>query len=237
MTLWISPKTLPKFLGLTVVSLTVVNITIQYSIYGLGYDYPTGLARLFVFGIHGTIPKWFASANLLLSALLLATIAWAKNSEGDAYRHHWSCLALIFCALSLEESAGFHHLASAPLRSALRLDGTGVLHFPWVLLGMILVPIIALAFCRFFYYLPAKDRSLFLLAAILYVGGALGMKILRGPYNSAYGVDNMTGAMLKTVEESCQMIGIVVFIYALLSYIAAHLKEVHVYIEDRQPST
>jgi hypothetical protein len=237
MTLWISPKTLPKILSLIVLSLTTVNIAIQFSIYVLGNDHPAGLARLFILGSHATVPKWFASANLLLSALLLATIAWVKIVEGDAYRRHWSLLAFILCALSLEESAGLHQLTSGPLRSALGLDGTGFLHFTWVLIGLIIVPIVALAFCRFLYQLPTKTRSLFLLAAMLYVGGALGMKILRGPYNAAYGVEHMTAAMLKTVEEFSQMTGVVVFIYALLSYIAAHLKEVHVYFDDRAPKS
>jgi hypothetical protein len=234
-TLWLSRKTLPQILGLIVFSLTVTNIAIQFSIYFLDYGHPTGLARLFIFGTNSNVPKWVASSNLLLSALLLAIIAWLKIGDHDAYRRHWTVLALLFCALSLEESTSFHGLTTGPLRAALGLHATGFLHFPYVVLGVVIVPIIVLAFYRFFHHLPTEDRRLFLLAATLYVGAAVGMKILRGPYNTAYGVENMTGAMLKTVEEFGQMIGIVVLIYALLSYIAAHMKEVRLYVDDGTP--
>jgi hypothetical protein len=233
MTIWISPKTLPKILSLIVLSLTIINIAIQFSIYLLDYGHPVGLGRLFMFGRHSNIPKWFASSSLLLSALLLVAIAWSKISQIDAYRRHWSALALIFFAISLEESIGYHEVITEPLRSALNLQGKGFLIFPWVLLGMIVVPIVGLIFFRFLCYLPTNTRKHFLLAATLYVGGALGMKILRGPHITAYGIENMTAAMLKTVEESSQMMGVVVFIYALLSYLAAHVKEVHMYLNDR----
>jgi hypothetical protein len=77
-----------------------------------------------------------------------------------------------------------------------------------------------------------KTRQLFLIAATLYVGGALGMEIVRGPYNAVYGAHNMTAAMLKTLEEVCQMFGIVVFIQGLLSYMSAYVKVVNVHLDE-----
>ena len=42
----------------------------------------------------------------------------------------------------------------------------------------------------------------------------------------------MTYAMIATVEEFFEMQGIVVFIYALMSYMSSDLKEVRVRIDD-----
>jgi hypothetical protein len=230
----ISPKSLARVLTVTVLSLTFVNIAIELLIYIQGYDRHLAFARLFTFKGNASVPKWFASSELLLSALLLATIAWVKIGEGDRYGRHWSALALIFCAISLEEAVGFHELAGELV--GLVIHTSGLLYNTWTLLGIIFTPIVALIYSRFLFHLHPKTRGLFLLAAIFYVGGALGLEIIRGPYIEAYGVENMTYAMLKTFEEFCQMIGIVVFIDALLSYIGAHVKEIRVSI-DNQAST
>jgi hypothetical protein len=233
MTLRISPKRLAQFLSLIVSSLAFVNIAIQFSIYILGYDYLAGFARPFTLSGSSTVAKWFASSNLLLCALLLAIIAWGKIREIDSYRYHWSALALIFCAISLEEAIGLHELTSKPLNSI--FAATGLLFHPWVVLGVFFTSIIALMYVRFLLHLPSKTRRLFLLAAILYVGGALGMEIIRGPFNEAYGSNNMIAQLMKTLEEFCQMLGIVAFIYALLFYISTYIKEVNLYIDDKVP--
>lgn len=230
MTLWISPKRLLLALSLLVFSLALVNIAIQFSNYILGYDHLLRYARLLTFEGSAKIPKWLASSNLLICALLLATIACAKTRQGDCFSRHWIALGFIFCAISLEDAVGFHELATEPLRSA--LHATGFLYHSWTILGLIFTPIGALIYCKFFFHLPLKIRQLFLLAAMLYVGGALGMEILRGPYNAVYGDENMIAAILRTLEEFCQMFGIVIFIYALLLYISIYLKEVHIYIKS-----
>jgi hypothetical protein len=233
MTLWIFPKRLLLVLTLLVSSLALVNVSIQFSSYILGYGDLLRYARLLTFEGSAKIPKWLASSNLLICALLLATIACAKTRQGDRFSRHWVGLSFIFCAISLEEAVGFHELATVPLRSA--LHATGFLYHSWTIVGLIFTPILALIYCNFFFHLPLKTRQLFLLAATLYVGGALGMEILRGPYNAVYGDQNMLAAMLKMLEELFQMFGIVAFIYALLSYLSIYIKEVHLYIKDATP--
>jgi hypothetical protein len=70
------------------------------------------------------------------------------------------------------------------------------------------------------------------------VGGALGMELVGGKYVSLYGAQNLGFAMITTVEEVGEMLGIVIFIYALMSYISAYMKEITVYVrEEERPFT
>jgi hypothetical protein len=231
MTLRIAPKRFAYVLTLGALSLACVNIAIHFCIYILGYDQLLEFARPFTFRGNSTVAKWFATANLLLCTLLLAIIARGKIQETDGYRHHWSALALIFCAISLEEAVGLHELTSKPLSSV--FPATGLLFHTWVVLGVLFTAIVALIYARFLGHLPSKTKRLFLLAATLYVGGALGMEIIRGPYNEAYGAKHMIAEILKSIEEIFQMLGVVVFIYTLLSYIGEHIKEVTLYIDNK----
>ncbi len=67
---------------------------------------------------------------------------------------------------------------------------------------------------------------------VLYVGGALGAKMVGGRYADLYGKQNLTYVLIVTVEEFLERSGIVVFIFALLSYISSHLKDARVHVDD-----
>jgi hypothetical protein len=231
MLLQISPHRLAYVLAFVALWLAFVNIAIHFAVYILGYEHLLGFARPFTFRGNATLAQWFATANLLLCALLLAIIAWGRQRETDTYRYHWTALAVIFCAISVVETTGLHELTSAPLKAV--VPATGLLFHTWVVLGMLFTSIVAAFYVRFILHLPSKTRRLFLLAAALYVGGALGMEILRGPYNEVYGAKHMTAELMKTFEEFCQMLGIVVFIYTLLLYIKLYVKEINLQIIDK----
>ena len=111
-----------------------------------------------------------------------------------------------------------------PLRAA--LNATGFLYYTWVVPGAIFVLICALIFRRFLADLPGETRSLFLVAGTCFVGGAIGMELVGGYYHDLFGYDNMTYKMIDTIEECLEMVGILVFIYALVSYMGSHVRDV-----------
>ena len=47
-------------------------------------------------------------------------------------------------------------------------------------------------------------------------GGAIGVELIGGRYLELHGVENLTYAMITTVEESLEMAGVIIFIWALL---------------------
>lgn len=86
--------------------------------------------------------------------------------------------------------------------------------------------VIALVFIKFIIHLDGKTRTMFLVAGVLYVGGAIGFEIIENLYADAYGQDIMY-SMLQNLEEGMEMAGIIVFIAALLGYIGGNYGSLH----------
>ncbi len=103
---------------------------------------------------------------------------------------------------------------------------TGYLYYSWVILGGFFVVAVGLSYLRFLAHLPAVTRRLFLVAGSLYVGGVLGVEMMGAHWDSLYGQANLGYAMIVAVEEMLEMAGIVVFLYALCSYIEQDMKEI-----------
>lgn len=224
------PKRVIQFLLIVVLCLIVLSILGQFSLYYLA-DFPLrdSLAILFNVDSEYNIPTFYSSSALLVCSILMGIIAYTKKIACERYVNSWGALSIIFVYLSLDEFNGIHEKIIDPLRE--RFHTTGFLYFAWVIPGAIFGFICLLVFLRFVIALPAKTRRLFLIAGTVYVGGALGMELVGGyyayfnlPYFHFY--KDITYAIITTIEETLEMLGIIIFIYALLDYIASYLKGV-----------
>jgi hypothetical protein len=204
-----------------------------------GHDFLLGFGRQLNLNNENNIPTWYSSSALLLSAMLLTVIGLAKKQGDNPYAFHWLGLAGIFFYLSLDEAASLHEMTMPLLKPLLKADGYihGLLYYPWVILGAIFMLIIALAYLRFLTALPLQTKYLFVTAGTLYVGGALGIEILGARYNYIQGTENFTYAIFVVAEEGFEMIGIVIFIYALLCYLGSSLSSLRILFSDERPNT
>lgn len=232
----ISAKKAIWFLLFVVISLTLASLVGQFSIYFLP-DYPLNqtLADLFYVDREQNIPSLYSASVLLLCCIVLAAIAYSKKIAGDSYRRYWQVLSIIFLYLSLDEIMSLHEKAIEPVRSA--LNTSGIFYYAWVIPGAILTFICLLGFSRFLVHLPAKIGRLFLIAGSIFVGGALGVELIGGYYADFYNEQSMVYAIIVTIEESLEMLGIVVFVYALLSYINTYMEGLSLQltvVSDRQ---
>lgn len=237
----LSPRKTMRFLLCVVLGLVLASLAGQFSVYFLpGYPLRDSFALLFNASGEQNFPSLYSASALLLCSILLAIIAYAKKVARERYVRHWRALSILFLYLSLDEFLSFHEGMSEPLRSA--FDTSGFLYFSWVIPGAIFTLICLLLFLRFLTHLPAKTRRLFLIAGTIFVSGAIGMEVVDGKYASFYGEQNMTFAILTSIEEFLEMLGIIVFIYALLLYISSYIKGVGLRIRiiddrKRRPST
>ena len=225
------PKKLALTLTVIVMCLTLAHVAVQCLRFLGGYEYQLGFLHLFDLENEGNLPSWYASTTLLLCALFLLYIGRSKRLAGDRYAVHWLGLAAIFFCLSVDEAAAIHEL----------LSGDRLVHvlnlrpWPWagwVLLGGLFVLLVGLTYFRFLLHLPAKTRALFLVAGTLYVGGALGMDTFASEYSYRDGADLLYKLAMVAPEEFMEMMGIVSFLYALSSYMAAEAIEVRVVVDD-----
>lgn len=226
----LSPRRTIRYLLFVVLSLVLASLVGQFTVYFLP-DYPSKDTFVSLFNVDGeaNITSLYSAFALLLCSILLTMIAYANKIAGDRYGRHWRALSIIFLFLSLDELISIHERTHAPLQSA--LNTTGFLYFAWVIPGAIFVLICLLAFLRFLTHLPAKTQRLFLIAGTLFIAGAIGMEMVGGYLSDLYGEQNMTFAMIQTIEEFLEMLGIVVFIYALLSYMSSYMKGVSLRVQ------
>lgn len=61
--------------------------------------------------------------------------------------------------------------------------------------------------------------NLFVLSGITFVAGAIGFELIGGREAELFGSNNLTYSLYYTCEE---MLGVVIFIYTLLTYIVDH---------------
>jgi len=153
--------------------------------------------------------------------------------DSDRYKNHWKILSFIFLFLSLDEAGSLHEKLIDPMRSLLK--ASGFLYFTWIVPFGFLVAIFLLSYSKFVLHLPVATRKLFVAACALYIGGAIGMEIPGGYLYSTMGMESVPYLIVATVEESLEMVGIVVFIHGLISYIKTYLGGVswNIYIPGK----
>jgi hypothetical protein len=217
----LNPRRIALFLAILALYLAEQSLINEYLLENvLGPESnPLALSFLDLFSVNAeeTIPTWYATLLLFLAAVLLAFIAASKSRSKAPYAAHWIGLSLIFLYLSMDEGAVIHEIFSDPLQA--RFNTSGYLTFAWVIVYVPLLIVFALLYLRFLFHLPPRTRNLFILAGLLYVGGAVVIEAISA---NRYSIDGVTFAYLAiaTVEELCEMLGVVVFIYALLSYLS-----------------
>lgn len=225
-----APKRVATLLLVVVLCLALASFAGQISKYFLGHDTVLGLVWVFNMESEYNIPTWFSSSMLLVCGLLLGMVAFTKRVEGASYAAHWSGLSIIFLYMSLDEAIQLHEEWNKPMEGL--FGSGGFFSYGWTIPFGLLVFAFALTYLRFLAHLPSRTRLLFIVAGFIYVAGAIGMELVSGAYDVYHGKENMTYAMLASVEEILEMLGVVVFIYALLSYLQSELKDLPVRLDD-----
>jgi hypothetical protein len=127
--------------------------------------------------------------------------------------------------MAIDEAFQFHERLNIPVGTLLGDGSLGIFYFPWVIPGIALVSVLGLYFLRFLLHLPAATGLSFLMAATLYIGGAIGVELIGSSHAELHGYENLTYSMIATLEESLEMAGLIVFIWALLNYCADNYKK------------
>ena len=165
-----------------------------------------------------SIPTWYSTSLLLISSMLLGAIAYLKKVREEQYVFHWALLSLIFLFMSIDDAVELHER----LNFFQLYIGDIRFKYSWVIFGAAFVLIIFLLYFRFLFNLPSKIRNLFLLGGILFVTGAIGFEIVGWTHRTFYFQGTYLWMMFSTLEESLEMLGTTVFIYALLKYLDLH---------------
>ncbi len=224
MTLTIRPSKVVKYLAIVVLLLIVANIAGVISTFILGHSHVFGLVALFDLDGERNIPTYYSSLTLFFCCALAAVIGLARREEGETDSVYWLVLAGLFLFMSVDELASLHEKLIPPMRSL--FHASGIFYFAWVIPYAALAIGVGVAYLRFLFRLPPAIRNLLIIGGIIYLDGALGMEMLGGLYRSMNGDQkDLTYAIMTTVEESLEMVGVLVFIHALFQFITNELSD------------
>jgi alkylhydroperoxidase/carboxymuconolactone decarboxylase family protein YurZ len=200
-------------------TLLILSVAGQVAKYVFNHDQVFGLVRLTYVSAEGNLPTFYSALALLMCAVLLWMCGQVAHAQRDRFARQWITLSLMFLYIAIDEASGIHELTGKAIKRVVMFDG--FLYYPWVLVGSTAVLIAAVSFFAFARALPRRTRRLALIAAAVFVGGAIGVEMLGARHASVHGTQNLTNALIATVEEACEMLGVALFMYALIR----HLEE------------
>ena len=145
---------------------------------------------------------WFSSGILAMAAALLLHQARVVRAQGAAWGRWWLVLGIGFCVLSMDEVVGMHEYVNT------LLDNTR-----WTVFGFAIFGLVALAYLPFLWHHRWRTALLFILAGLIYGGGAVGVE-----HFTDAEVNSLHYNMWTTLEEGMEMTGVILFIYAVLDH-------------------
>lgn len=117
--------------------------------------------------------------------------------------------------MSFDEASQIHEGLIGEVLLQLFGRGEGIFYYTWYLFY---IPILLLAAFYYFPFLrkmPLRYSSKFFLSGLIFFGGAIGIEALE----SYLAFNKISVTLSSWAEETAEMMGIVILIYALLLYI------------------
>lgn len=213
MTLSISISKTLKYLFAAMAVLFVLNAAVHVIYEVTGHDNLMGLRRLFDFYSEANMPTFFSTMLLLFAAFLLYLNFHADPQDSD--RYYFLALSAVFVFLTLDEFTQLHELVGAITDRTSAASLTPTNKHTWIFWGGSLVLLVGFFFFRFWLRLDKKTRILFFIAGVVYVGGALGFEVAEIFHVAAEGSEAGFNALVA-IEESMEMLGVIVLIWGLL---------------------
>ncbi len=230
----VDPKHVAVAFLSVVAVLAVINGALLFFYFYLGVD-PLSVGILFwaieffSFDVEGNIPTLYSALSVLFCSAILALITRVQWHKPDGKRFYWLGLAILFLLLGLDEGTAIHEKIGTFLESY--MDARGALYFLWVVPYGIGTVVLGLIYLKFVWELPKDTRLCFIVAGVVFLTGALGVEMLSAREAELNGYWSLTYSLLYSLEEMLEMLGIVLFIYALLSHLARETGRLSMVLE------
>ncbi|MFZ2171693.1 MAG: hypothetical protein WAW61_18890 [Methylococcaceae bacterium] len=226
-------KHVVKFFLVCVLLLIAAHIGMLFMKHVLGYGRMMGLAAFVDLENEFNLPTFYSSISLLFSGLLLYLISLSERQSGGEFVLHWVGLAAVFAFLSIDEMLRIHDRIAEKMEvfgeSGAFFSSwlTGVFYSGWVIPYGIATVVFGIIYLQFLLSLTPRTRALFIIAAVCYVGGALGFEMISSvEYEKVQTHTTLLMEAFSFIEETLEMVGILVFIRALTIELARRQVQV-----------
>ena len=198
-----------RFLFVASLGLTVISVLANAAIEVLPNPGAGLVTFESLFDVVGerTVQAWYSTGLLALAGVgAWITAVRARLAPGDRSWRPWTVVSASLVWVSLDEMVGIHELLNDPNAPA----GPG--RFAWILVGLPVAIVLAITMVPVLRELPWELSGLLVLSGAVFVGGAVGIEFLSGFFVGT----NLIYGSLAHVEELFEMVGVVLFLEALL---------------------
>lgn len=221
----IKKTTFTRPLLVIIVLLLVGHLLGLMAVLKFGVEHTNYWVLAFNLDREASIPTLVVIVEWLLCVTMLVLIAATRKKQKKSWVS-WAFLGLIFLFLSVDESISIHEHLTPGLHKT--LNTSGLLYFAWVIPYGLIFTALCFAYLRFFLRLSVRVKNLFVLAALLFVGGAIGIELIEGRYFSLYGRDAFYHLFYVSIEETAEMLGLLVFFHALIMQLQEETDGFHI---------
>jgi hypothetical protein len=221
----LKPRKVVQLLLVPAVGFTLAHLAVQLVD---NYFRPSYELLLIDQDLGQSIPRFYSAVVLLLCSGLLLTIAKAKKKDNTHNYLYWLGLALIFIFLAITKDTALHESLAKPLRSALNISK--IQFYAWAY-GIVIV-IFPVLYLKFLLGLPRRTLLLLAIGGSAFVVGAFGLDLIVAYLGKSINHHAVAYIGLATLEEVLEMGGVIVFVYALLSYMSSEIKWIRVRIAE-----
>jgi hypothetical protein len=211
--------------------LLIAHVGCMCSTYLVGDRYLHGLVPLFDFDTERNLPTTFSAGLFLLSSALFYWVA--KGAVRADERHRvWLFLSALFVFLAADEFCSIHELLGPPIRRA--YNPSGLLYFAWIIPYGMAVAVLSIFVLPTIYRLAPQVRFWFGVSAVTFIAGAIGLEMAGGRRFEMLGRQkDAVFALLATLEESLEMAGLIILVYALLTLLQTEYGGFSLVVSDR----
>ena len=193
-------KTKPLCVAVIVlVGLHFSILTIHYTVFEL----PWSIRSLFDLDEEQSFGTWFSAILLLIAALQVHSFRYRLKSSDMTFQMQLVALEAGFVFLSIDEIAGLHETVNT-----LTPDSWTIYLFP----AVALIGVFFVSFLRHFDRVIACAVAV---SAAIYVGGAFGIEFASEIFAERNMLDSLPYVIATGVEESLEMIGVLLFVWAM----------------------
>ena len=173
------------------------------------------LSNRFDLDDESSVPTWFA--QLLFLAIGVSALMAAYLQAHKPARRLWALIAAIGLIFSLDEISGLHERILQSLHVLFFQDATstGLANAWWVVLPFVLLASVWLLW-RAVYLLPRRTIRLFVVSGVTFLLGAVitDLLVVAAPRETF-----LNQGIFVAVEETLELLGTVIGLYAILDYL------------------
>lgn len=211
--------------------LAAIHVAGQFSRLYLHHGNLLGIVPLFNMEDESNIPTFWSSLLWVLAGGAAGLVALGEKQRADRQAFYWLGIALLSWIFATDEFVQLHERLGALLQSLALANGveaSGVFRYIWVIPGGLFAAAVAILYLRFLLTLQRDVAVTIAVAGALYLAGALGFEMLEGSIDTANGYMGPAYTLCVTCEETLEMIGVSLLIFAILKHAAARMPSIQI---------